>query len=105
MKQILFVLIVSQFIFAGCAGETRYIEILYPDTIFYGGQADFQVEPGDTLQILSTKICRGGFGTCWEVKDLKTNWTGYVNSSRMEERHRIYTVLGSDNEGKKKTVK
>lgn len=74
---------------SGCA--TKYIEILEPDIVMYGGEVDYRVEPGDTLKVISSKICIDGSGTCFEVKDMKTGKTGYVSEKRMLERHRIYT--------------
>ena len=76
-------------VLSGCA--TKYIEILEPDIVMYGGEVDYRVQPGDTLKVMSTKICISGRGTCFEVKDMKTGKTGYVSEKRMLERHRIYT--------------
>ncbi len=90
MKRLLLVLGVCILVLSGCA-KTQYIEILEQDKIWYGGEVDLKVDPGDTLQILLTKTCRGGKGTCYKVKDLATGKTGFVNKKRMEERHRIYT--------------
>ena len=63
---------------AGC-GPATYIEILEPDRAFFGGEVDFMLEPGDTLKVLYTKTCRNGRGTCWEVRDIGKNKTGYVS--------------------------
>ena len=76
-------------IFSGCT--TKYIEILESDIVMYGGGVDYRVQPGDTLRVMSTKVCRDSRGTCYEVKDMKTGKTGYVSEKRMLERHRIYT--------------
>lgn len=76
-------------VLSGCA--TKYIEILEPDTVWYGGESDFKVQPGDTLKVLLVKTCKGGSGTCYEVKDVKTGKIGYVSEKRMENRHRVYT--------------
>ena len=85
---ILLAILIVLFI-TGCV-KTTYVEILEPDQIYYGGKIDFNVEPGDTLKIISSKTCRGGRGTCWEVWDIDKKKTGMVSKQRMEERHKVY---------------
>ena len=91
MKRFLLLLGIAILVLTGCATTTRYIEILEPERVWYGGEVDFRVEPGDTLKILWSDTCLNGRGTCYEVKDIKTGKIGYVKKSRMEQRHRIYT--------------
>lgn len=71
--------------------QTMYIEILENDTIWEFGKAKFEVKPGDRLEIQKEKICRGGKGICYKVKNLKTDEIGYVFAERMKERHKIYS--------------
>jgi hypothetical protein len=73
------------------AQDTRYIEIKRDDTVYEYGEPKFKVHPGDTLQILRTKTCRGGVGICYKVKNVDTGEIGYVVEKRMTALHNIYS--------------
>ena len=75
-----------------CATQVTYIEIKEDDLVYEFGEPKFEVNPGDKLEILNSKICRGGSGICYKVKKVQTGEIGYVTKKRMEARHRVYTV-------------
>ena len=51
----------------------------------------FTVIPGDVLEVVRSKICLSGKGECWEVRNIKTGETGFVNAETMKNRHYVYT--------------
>jgi len=83
---------------AGLPGKT-YIIIQEPDRIAESGKFKYAVSPGDILEITETKTCRGGIDTCFEVKNILTGEYGYVNKSRMEKRHYIFSELKESSAG------
>ena len=96
--KVLLLLIITLAFLSGCvATKTKYVEILKPDKIFRGGKVEYIVATGDTLEILDSKTCKGGYGICLRVKNVKTGEIGYVLKSRMEDMHHIY-VLGESSE-------
>jgi hypothetical protein len=75
---------------SACASSTTRIAIQSRDWISMGGQPKFEVGPGDELEVLYSKPCRGVFGTCWCVRNLKTGETGFVSQEHAEKVHRVY---------------
>jgi len=69
----------------------KYIKIEEPDSVFAGGKVKYNLIPGDFLEVIRKKTCLGGKGECWEVKNIKTGETGFVNAERMKNRHYVYT--------------
>ncbi len=69
----------------------KYIKIEVPDSVFSGGKVKFNLIPGDILEVIRKKLCLDGKGECWEVKNIKTGETGFVNAERMKNRHYVYT--------------
>lgn len=100
MKNIMFLLIVSLFIFTSCASQTRYIAIQEPDRVYEFKKVKYSVDKGDVLEITMEKFCPDGMRTCYEVKNLSTGQYGYVLKDRMEKRHRIYRKNDSTKEKK-----
>lgn len=78
---------------AGLPGKT-YIIIQELDRVAEFGKLKYVVEKGDILEVTERKTCKGGFGTCFEVRNVATNEYGYVKKSRMEKRHLIFTEPG-----------
>jgi tetratricopeptide (TPR) repeat protein len=73
------------------ASDKWYIKIKVPDSVFAGGKVKFTVIPGDILEVIRKQTCFGGTGECWEVGNIKTGDTGFVNAERMKNRHYVYT--------------
>jgi hypothetical protein len=69
----------------------RFIEIQEEDLVYEYGKPKYKVFPGDKLQVVLSKTCRGGKGLCWKVKNTETGEIGYVVANPMKERHRVYT--------------
>jgi len=67
-----------------------FIDIQQPDQIFEFGKFKYSVKPGDQLEVLRSKVCRGGEGECWEVRNVSTGEIGYTRVDRMKASHRIY---------------
>ncbi len=67
-----------------------YVEILKTDRIHKGGKPVFKVRPGDQLEVLESRTCRGGSGECWEVRNVSTGKTGFVRADKMRDLHRVY---------------
>lgn len=85
-----------------CAGPSNktYILIQEKDQIQEYGKFKYGVDKGDVLEVVRSKICRGGVGTCFEVLNVKTNEYGYVTKSRMNRRHLIVTDVEIHNTNK-----
>lgn len=74
-----------------CSTSRRYIEIKSSDAVFDYGTVKYEVWPGDKLEILAAKTCRGGKGLCWRVRNIKTGEIGIVSADRMKKYHHVYT--------------
>jgi tetratricopeptide (TPR) repeat protein len=70
-----------------------YIDIMQPDQIFEFGKFKFAVNPGDKLEVLSSKVCRDGYGQCWEVRNVDTGETGYARVDMMKAYHRVFQMF------------
>ena len=68
----------------------RYILIQHADTVWEYGELKYRVYPGDVLKIEKDKVCRGGVGLCYKVRNVKTGVIGYVRADRMKNIHYIY---------------
>jgi hypothetical protein len=66
-----------------------FILIQQNDEVQEGGKLKYRVQKGDVLKVLMRKTCRGGYGECWQVQNVKTGVIGYVVAQRMNERHSI----------------
>jgi hypothetical protein len=51
---------------------------------------EFEVLPGDSLNIIDTKSCADGDGVCWKVTSANTGKVGFVNAELMQDRHEVY---------------
>ena len=69
----------------------KYIEIKVPDSVFSGGKLKYKIVPGDQLEVIRKKTCLDGKSECWEVKNVKTGETGFVNAEKMKQIHYVYT--------------
>jgi tetratricopeptide (TPR) repeat protein len=69
----------------------KFIKIKVPEHVSYGGKVKFTVVPGDVLEVIRKKPCLGGKGECWEVINIKTGETGFVNAKKMINRQYVYT--------------
>ena len=74
-----------------CSTSRRYIEIKRSDAVFEYGKVKYEVWPGDKLEIVAAKTCKGGKGLCWRVRNIKTGEIGIVSADRMKENHHVYT--------------
>lgn len=85
-------LLICSLTLAGCATSTRttFIAIQAPDEVQEFGRLKFLVAPGDELEFLRSQPCRGGQGTCWAVRSVTTNQTGFVREDRVRALHRVY---------------
>ena len=93
---LLFLTVFLLFSLSSCAGlpGKTYIIIQEFDRVAEFGKLKYVVEKGDILEVTERKTCKGGFGTCFEVRNVATNEYGYVKKSRMEKRHLIFTEPG-----------
>jgi hypothetical protein len=93
MKKIFLLLILMVSLFACATAKTKtYIEIMHPDQIYEYGQFKFAVNPGDKLVVIRSKVCRGGHGKCWEVRNVKTGEMGFTRVDVMKATHRVYEI-------------
>ncbi len=92
MKRISFAMLVTAFIalIVSCTTTKRYITIQEPDVVMEYGIGKFEVYPNDILEIVKVKVCRGGSGICWKVKNIETGEYGYVSAEKMKARHKVY---------------
>ena len=67
-----------------------FIEIKETEQVWEFGKLKYEVSPGDILEVIETKTCRSGSGTCWKVRNIKTGEVGYVFTERMKKRHHVY---------------
>jgi peroxiredoxin len=90
--KVAFPLLMCSLTLAGCATSTSttFIAIQAPDEVREFGKLRFQVVPGDELEVLRSQPCRGGHGTCWAVRNVSTNETGFVSEDRVRALHRVY---------------
>jgi len=103
MKKLFILLIALCFSLFACvtANPTKtYIDIQQADKIYEFGKFKYAVNPGDKLEVVRSKLCRGGSGECWEVRNVRTGEIGYTRVDRMKASHRIYktTSLAFQNE-------
>ena len=68
-----------------------FIKILQKDKIYYEGEFQYDVMPGDTLKVLESRLCKDEevYKTCWLVINEKTGQKGLVNSQKMNDIHRL----------------
>ena len=92
LQKLFLVITVGCFFISGCATTqtTTFVEIKYPDKIFEYGKFKYEVSPGDELEVMYTKTCRGGYGECWVIRNVKTNELGVVSANRMNKLHKVY---------------
>ncbi len=85
-------LLICSLTLAGCVTSTRttFIAIQAPDEVREFGRPKFPVAPGDELEVLWSQPCGGCEGTCWAVRSVRTNQTGFVQETVMRARHRVY---------------
>jgi len=68
MKKLFILLIALCFSLFACvtANPTKtYIDIQQADKIYEFGKFKYAVNPGDKLEVVRSKLCRGGSGECW----------------------------------------
>lgn len=90
MKKVLITLILLIPLCAYAVDRT-HIKIQQTDEVYYFGQVKFVVNEGDVLEVIRSKTCRRGGGECWEVRNVKTGATGFVEAEKMKNRHHIYS--------------
>ena len=93
-QKLFFAITVGCLFILGCATtqKTTIVEIKYPDKVFEYGKFKYEVNPGDELEVMYTKTCRGGYGECWVIRNVKTNELGVVSANRMKKLHKVYKV-------------
>jgi hypothetical protein len=69
-----------------------YIFIHENENIYEYGELKYSVQKGDVLKVLMKKTCRGGYGECWQVQNVKTGVIGYVAANRMREQHSLRQI-------------
>jgi hypothetical protein len=86
-------------VFCACASTSTRIAIQSRDWVGMFGQAEFEVQPGDELEVLYSKPCRGNRSeTCWNVRNVKTGETGMMSKRHAKAVHRVYKASKAKSE-------